>query len=775
MSSQDNVYRQFEAGTEVVMGTEGGDVAAVENGGLRLAVRRETGEYQVFHKPTGRVWSGPAGRLCSVTLTLNDGRAPSGFDLERWFAPVDLIESVDVEKDALKMTAVVGDRRSGTKTSLKVEFTLALLSQDDVELSYKVLQEDPRRTVHSVEIVDDALPITGADDHAILPVFQGQVVPVGKRFSYLPKDRQVSVRTSDVMGTYTGVGTWNMAMFALVKGSSTAVITWDHPSVECGAVGEVSSEGSWEIRSTVSLARGATTVRLHFMVDAGYVQVAGYYRRIAQARGFFDTLKGKIRRTPEVEKNVGALRFTVCGKWGRSESAGWALFLEPGESRIDYTFEEVADVNEHLANDLGIEKGLTLVKAWSRRGYDMDYPDVLPAAEECGGNEGLAHASARVRALGWLFGVHDNSLILFREAPSTDAGDALVRIDGTVVEGGIVGGPHGWQTYSCCPARMGVGARRNYPEFRDILHLNCIYSDQIAAMPVMECFSPEHPLTHQETIETYQELIEYKRSHVPVVCSEIADEWAVPIFDTMGISVDASHPYAYPIPLFELVYHECVNLEPWPWGMLTESIIIDCIARGRMPYLPFPNRDYLRNGFDNVQASNVYASWWMRGYAPDNVFLRGDRGWGEDLNEYDRLVKNVYEVTSPLNELTVHEQIIDHEHLTTARKAEKVVFADGTTVVVNRTDGDYDYEGTLLPSRGFLASGPSFKAFHAKRHDGVEYPDGAMFTVRAHDGKPITESRQVRVYHGFGDPNIRIGDRVFIVAREVVVDPTEEA
>lgn len=208
--------------------------------------------------------------------------------------------------------------------------------------------------------------------------------------------------------------------------------------------------------------------------------------------------------------------------------------------------------------------------------------------------------------------------------------------------------------------------------------------------------------------------------------------------------------------------------------MLTKSVIINCIARGRMPYLPFPNRDCLRNGFDNVQASNVYASWWMRGYAPDNIFLRRDGGWGGDLNESDRLVKNVYEVTSPLNELTLHEQIIDHEYLPAERKSEKVVFADGTAVVVNRTQDDCGHEGALLPSRGFPASGPSFKAFYAKRHDGVEYPDGGMFAVRTLDGKLITESRQVRVWHGFGDANVRLGDRVFTVAREAVVDPKEE-
>ena len=426
-------------------------------------------------------------------------------------------------------------------------------------------------------------------------------------------------------------------------------------------------------------------------------------------------------------------------------------------------------MSEHIANDLGVKKGLTLVKAWTRRGYDMDYPDLLPAAEECGGNEGLARSSERVRKLGWLFGLHDNPVILFKESPSTKGEDALVREDGTQVEGGI--GIPRWRLYWCCPARMVRYAKNSYPLLKDLFHINYIYSDQVAALPVCECFSPDHPLTHQQTIESYKELVELKRSYVGVVGSEIADEWAVPIFDTMGIAVSTAHQYAYPIPLFELVYRECVNLEPWPWGTLSSTQIINSISRGRMPYLSFPNSNYLRDGFNEEKTKDPWDHWWTQFHSEDNPFLRGDQGWGQHLNRYDRLVKNVYQVTSPLNELTALVQMTDHTFLTTDRKVERATFQDGTTVVVNRSEGDYDYQGTLLPTLGFLITGPIFSAFYAKRHQGVEYHEGALFTVRSLDGKPIPDSSRVSVYHGFGRPDIRIGRRVFAVAREAVLDP----
>ena len=408
----------------------------------------------------------------------------------------------------------------------------------------------------------------------------------------------------------------------------------------------------------------------------------------------------------------------------------------------------------------------------------MDYPDVLPAAEPCGGNDGLARASKRVQALGWLFGLHDNSLLQFEECPSTDPEHALVRADGTRVQGGT--GIPRWRLQLCSPVHMMKTAKRNYPQYQQLFGLNHMYSDQIAALPLFESFDPKHPLTRRRCIEVYQELIDYKRSCVHTVSSEIMDEWAVPMFDAMGAMMGKVHDYARPIPLFELVYRECVNLDGWAWGDLYQASVVNCIPHGRMPYVTFPQRDYLTAGLHVEDDPGVYYPgggrlrwdhWWMSGYHPDNLFLRGDQGWGEDINWYDRLVKNVYEVTSPLNELTAHEQMTGHEYLAWDRQVEKMTYANGLSIVCNRSGADFAYQDTLLPPAGFLAVGPTFAAFYAKRHGGVDYPAGALFTCRATDGKPLGESRQVRVYHGFGEVRVRVGEREFEVRREQIVDP----
>ncbi len=772
----------------------------LENDHLQLSVDGRTGEYSILHKPSGDLWCGPAGRLGAITLKPNDDRAQSGFDRDQARLLVNRFTQIACDQSAI-VACYTPAGIATAETDHQIEFRLTLCAEAQIEMSYRVLRDDPAWRIHSVDMIDDALAICGGGDYAIAPVYQGEKIAVGRVFSYLPKDREPAIRTSDVAGTYTGIGQWNMAMLALVMRGSAAVVSWDDPDVEAGLCGRQiaaavgapqvmhsvdqdikakTDDTGRQITATVSLCRAARSLRIDFLHHAGYVQIAEHYRRTARRRGLFVTLKQKVSRSSEVAKNIGALRFTVAPLWGRSAGAGWLDTIGAGQTRCDYTFTQVAEIAEHLKHQLGVDKAQLIVKAWTRRGYDMDYPDVFPAAEVCGGNDALADASRRVQALGWLFGVHDNSVILFKEAASTDPADALMRADGTRVEGNI--GVPRWRNYCCSPACMIKSAARNYPRYKELLDLNFIYTDQIAALPIVEDFSPDHPLTRRQAIEAYQSLIEFKRSYVPVIVSELMDEWAVPLFDAMGSFMGNAHDYARPIPLFELIYRQCCNFDAWAWGSLAAQTIINCIAIGRMPYLPFAQHNYLTDGLEVDPEPGVYnpaggrLRWdcsWLQGYHADNPFFRGDHGWGQlhcaDSNWYDRFVRNVYEATSPLNEMTAHEAMTDHQFLADDRPVEKVTFANGVSIVSNRSDADFQYESTLLPPMGFLAAGPQLLAFYAKEHGGVAYPDGALYVARALDEKPVEQSNRLRIYHGFGRGPIRIGDGLAEVADEQIV------
>ena len=160
-----------------------------------------------------------------------------------------------------------------------------------------------------------------------------------------------------------------------------------------------------------------------------------------------------------------------------------------------------------------------------------------------------------------------------------------------------------------------------------------------------------------------------------------------------------------------------------------------------------------------------------------DLFVRADGGWAEGMHPVDRFVKNTYEVLSPLNEITSRVPMTAHAFLSADRKVRRTVFGEGkdaVSVVVNASAAEYAHKSRAngdvrLPPYGFLVEGPTFLGFCATACGGVDYGAPALFTLRSLDGKPLGESKKVRVYHGFGDPRVRVCGAERKVAKEEVV------
>jgi hypothetical protein len=159
------------------------------------------------------------------------------------------------------------------------------------------------------------------------------------------------------------------------------------------------------------------------------------------------------------------------------------------------------------------------------------------------------------------------------------------------------------------------------------------------------------------------------------------------------------------------------------------------------------------------------------------VFTRAERGWAEGLHLFDRFVKNTYEVLSPLNELTAQMLLTQHRFLTPDYTVQHTVFGEGPNrveVTVNMSSQDYHCRAKIggevnLPSKGFLIESPTFAAFYARTWNGVAYDSAPLFTLRSLDGKELSSSRQIRVYHGFGDARLKWRGRVGTVEKETTL------
>ncbi|HLH54202.1 MAG TPA: DUF5696 domain-containing protein [Verrucomicrobiae bacterium] len=204
-------------------------------------------------------------------------------------------------------------------------------------------------------------------------------------------------------------------------------------------------------------------------------------------------------------------------------------------------------------------------------------------------------------------------------------------------------------------------------------------------------------------------------------------------------------------------------------------------TRARLKERRGQNRDYLigklivlTNGIEFQPANTLPAP----GPSLD-VFTHAENGWAAGMNETDRFIKNTYEVLSPLNELTAKLPMTSHQFITPDRKIQRTTFGEGTAqvnVTVNLSDAEClcpcRFGGQLrLPPLGFLAEGPAFVAFYSLNWGGREFDEPALFTMRSTDGKSLSASRKIRVFHAFGDDKLRLGSNVVSVQREGLVDP----
>ena len=161
--------------------------------------------------------------------------------------------------------------------------------------------------------------------------------------------------------------------------------------------------------------------------------------------------------------------------------------------------------------------------------------------------------------------------------------------------------------------------------------------------------------------------------------------------------------------------------------------------------------------------------------AAEGFFVRADNGWAEGLHPLDRFIKNTHEILSPLNRLTAQMPLSEYELLTSDGSVRRSVFGDGSVeAVANLGGADHTlhtarWGDVVLPPNGFLVQAPGFLAFSARQFRGQRFERVPLFTLQSLDGQPLERSRQIRVFHGFGDSLLVWRGKAVDVKREAVV------
>jgi len=700
----------------------------LENQAIRLEVQEADGSARLVDKRTGAEWD-----LGAPRLVLKD----------KSNQPIRIAGGVTVRGGTLSY-----------RTDRGMQFQFKLLADPAaVDYSFDQMPAD----VTGVLLTDRSLALgPGADNYLAIPDRMGILVPVEGDKPYR--------RT---FASYQGSG-YSMAFAGAVDKGSALLASWDNPYT--AIVVDYAVEPQRRLAMTLDLGRTARSVRFQPLGRGGYVEIAKAYRPIARQRGYLKTLAEKARENPNVARFFGAADFKPTTLSRSIPNTRWNASNEE-RVRVSFTFEETADLAEHFAKDLGIDRALLVLAGWINAGYDNKHPDILPAAPEAGGNEALMAASRRVHALGkgWVLGLHDNYQDFYKDAPSWNEVYIMKKQDGSLYAGGVWAG--GLAYLICSRKAVELASRpQNVPQVKKLFDPEVYFSDTVFAAPLYECLDPKHPVTPADDIRYKQQLCDYLRRQVGLFGSEEGFEWGVPHADYFegllshktGYNRSGQFANDIVIPLFEMVYGDAISIYTHQSDRAridNPGFILDHILYAEMPVYQFGSHHYWT---DPAPAQGG------RGQPVSQsrmVFAQGGR-FG---NPTDQFIKNTYEVLSPLGRSTALVPMTDHRFLTPGREVEGARFGNDTNITVNFGENDYSTPHAVLPQWGFLVESPTLVAFYARSYGGVKYSEPALFVVRSMDGAPLASSRQVRIYHGFGDSRIEFRGSTLEVETEKIV------
>jgi hypothetical protein len=471
------------------------------------------------------------------------------------------------------------------------------------------------------------------------------VVPLNEGISYPVNDTGVELMR---LPAYSGHGLC-MAFYGDTDGGSGYMNIIETP--DDAAVRLMRHDGKLNLAPEWDAQRGqfgyTRRLRYVFFDQGGHVAMAKRYREYAKQIGLFKTLEQKRQENPNVDKLVGAVN-VWC--WAGDAPGMVKEMQAAGIQRILWSNGEPPDDIRKL-NSLG-----ALTSRYDIYQDIMD-PKLYPLLKE---NSPFWIAEA------WPDGVMHNET-------------------GNFVKGWEIEGKDG-KMYPC--GALSDVLAPDYAKQRIAGDLktrpfNCRFIDTTTASPWREDYSPAHPMTRSDSKRWKMELLRLVSQDFKLVTgSETGHDAAAPYVDYFEGMMSLA-PYrvpdsgrammkiwheappdvakyqlgeAYRLPLWELVYHDCV-VSYWYWGDYNNKL---------------PSLWEKRDLFNML-------------YGTPPMFMFDRKLWNENRDRFARSYRNI----CPLVREVGYSEMVDHRFLTADHAVQQTVFADGTTVTVNFGDTPY--------------------------------------------------------------------------------------
>lgn len=407
----------------------------------------------------------------------------------------------------------------------------------------------------------------------------------------------------------------------------------------------------------------------HLYKKCDYNTFAKEYRKFLIDNGKLVTIKDKIRQNPNVANLIGTpvIHTNIFSKIQPESKA----YKKGEDETLHATFEQRA---EHFKKfkSLGLDKAYIHLDGWGKLGYDNLHPYVFPPCPQAGGADGMKTLADTCDEIGFIFGVHDQYRDFYTRSIEYDEDKAVKRIDNTsYLCTTWAGGAHNWLCSSFAPYYVD----KTYKEFDDLgINVKGAYLDVFSIVLGDECFHKNHRVTRTQSIAYRKECFDLLRNKGLIVCSEEPGCLMVDAIDLVHHAPycttpqDNGYSLGIAIPLFNLIYHDCVFM-PWGtdgkggWGIPDdESGELHCALNASTPYF---------NGFEGT-----------------HMETKGGLLSNEIIRERIAKVKRLCELQSKLYD----KEMVSHSFLSDDRKIQQCVYSDGTVVTVDFLKNTYNVD-----------------------------------------------------------------------------------
>ena len=653
----------------------------LENLFLRVNIH-PNGGMNVIEKESGTFWGEDPWRKSPGELILKDRATKQNlhFDLQRCLQI--MFDEVGSNRLAIRFDSLVDDDKQSHR-EVSVEVLLAL-GEDAPELfiTIKSVNYDPDRYEFDslVYPLRFGSLVTDQDDgYLAIPFNQGALIP-SSRFKVPLRDEwhqwdDLSWQVSGLAwGTEGAAGDlnmygWNalsMPWYGNVKGNSAfiAVLETENDAKvnfllnynlqddfnRTGSLSQYPRIAVFSPRWMATRGEFGYTRRmvLGFFSRGTHVEMAGYYRQIAERQGLVITLQEKLRRNPEIAKLFGAPMIQVDG--------GYPWYTD--YQSMMYTWQDLRRFADDLHGNLGVKRAFLCT--WG--GYAKLPPESYPFHPEWGSEAQLKETVRHLLDLGYVYTTYHGYPANLPHAESFSPDEARMNSAGEIA--GRWGGR--------CSATFLEYAQRDLPRSIAVTQQTADYTDMVTASGVLECYHPNHPLTRTQDRENRLALLNYINSLGLLTGSEVAQGYAIPAMDYSkgGMIVGLRYFLLQHIhaPLLNLVFHDCFVAYDGTVGTSRRkeysNETLECLAYGIQPMFSFNFAHYA--GVRSV-------------------------------------IRETTALFSDFQKDVAMERLAHHEYLGGGFDVQHTRFASGDHVYVNTDTAPFDNgNGHVIPARGFI-------------------------------------------------------------------------